>query len=89
MTGVLPKCRSCGAPILWAKTAAGKPIPLNPDPVNTGNIVIRMGPQEGGWVAHYETKAAREERMRDRPAESAYTSHFSNCPQAKGWRNKV
>lgn len=33
-------CRSCGAPVLWAQTPAGKAMPLNPQPVPNGNVLL-------------------------------------------------
>jgi hypothetical protein len=36
-------CRSCRAPIVWAKKADGKPIPLDQVPPSTGNIRIENG----------------------------------------------
>jgi len=32
----LPKCRSCGAPLLWAETNKGKNNPLDPAPDDDG-----------------------------------------------------
>ena len=33
-------CRSCGAPILWRETHAGRRMPIDPEPVADGNVVI-------------------------------------------------
>ena len=72
-------CRTCGAPIIWALTAkSNKWIPLDADPVKDGNIVLTPERQtavylQTGW---------------DRPPSDMkrYRSHFSTCPDAKGWR---
>lgn len=36
------RCRgeNCGRPIRWAVTEAGKPIPIDPDPVDDGPLVM-------------------------------------------------
>lgn len=74
------RCRSCGAPIRWAKTRQGKAMPLDANPTPTGNVVIspdgaarvltRKQVEQGGIVG-------------DR-----YVSHHATCPQAKQWRRE-
>lgn len=32
------ECRSCGAPIIWMRTTAGKRIPVDPDDVDEGDL---------------------------------------------------
>lgn len=64
----MPACRSCGAPILWARTVQGKAIPLDAQRSERGNIELR------GGTAHYVTP--------DINAELRYISHFATCPQA-------
>lgn len=65
-------CRSCGAPVRWERTAAGKPIPLDPEPVPTGNLAFRDDGrvvtclEDGGWP-------------QDAPR---YVTHFATCPNA-------
>lgn len=41
--------RSCGAPILWARTPVGRPIPLDPEPAVDGNV-FREGESVGYGV---------------------------------------
>jgi hypothetical protein len=80
-------CRSCGAPILWVKTEAGKAIPLDPDPIEGGNIIISVQGR-GVEVAHVETEIEKRARLAcPIPAgRTAFISHFATCPQAKKWR---
>lgn len=67
-------CKSCSAPIIWAKTAKGKAMPLDAEPSAKGNIALADG------VAVYLTK--------DALAQAAgwgtplFLSHFVSCPQA-------
>ena len=71
-------CRSCGAPIKWARTPKGRRIPLDPDPVPDGNIVLR------GGVAHVDGPAAGG--FFDDGAGERYVSHFATCPNARSHR---
>ena len=68
-------CKSCGARIVWAKTTTGKSMPLDPDPVAGGNVVLE---RDGvGWVARIVQPDPEFERL---------VSHFATCPNAKAHR---
>lgn len=70
------RCRSCDAPIVFARTIKGRRIPLDAEPNDTtGNIELRQG------IAYVVTDA------RD-PDTHRYTSHFATCPNAGDWRNR-
>lgn len=67
-------CRSCGAAIRWERTVAGKPIPLDPEPRDDGNLGIR----DDGRVYSLGT-----------PGQGAldlgvprFVTHFATCPNA-------
>lgn len=62
------RCRSCGQIIDWAITENGRRMPLDPDPVDTGNLVVVDG------VAH-PPRLGDEELPRR-------VSHFATCPDA-------
>lgn len=62
-------CRSCGAPVRWVKTNTGRPMPLDPEPVPTGNVVMCLG------LAH----VLREDRD---PQVERFNAHFVTCPHA-------
>lgn len=66
----MPTCRSCGAEFEWAKTAAGRHIPLDMGEVADGNLTVL------GGVARSRT--AEDEELK-RPARC---SHFATCPGA-------
>lgn len=70
-------CSSCGAPIIWLRTFAGKSIPVDEVPVPDGNIVV-LGDSDT-----CQTLKKGEETEKPR-----YVSHFATCPQAKDWRKK-
>jgi len=63
-------CKSCGAPVRWAKTRAGKWVMLNPEPRAGGNVEL-----VDGLVAVVPPDGS--ERL---------TAHFSDCPNANGHR---
>jgi hypothetical protein len=69
-------CRSCGAPIRWAVTrATGARIPLNPEPVPGGNIVV----EASGFVRVLG-------RGEEAPPGARFVSHFVTCPFAAAHR---
>lgn len=66
-------CRSCGAPITWAKTDKGKAMPLDAEPTPAGNLEL-----DGGRVRFVTPDA--------NATTSRYTSHFATCPDAVSHR---
>lgn len=78
MIAPLGTCRGCGAKFRWARTEGrGKPIPLDPDPVPDGNIVVT-----DGGIAHF----LRATEMATGPR---YVSHFSTCPKSAHFRRTL
>jgi hypothetical protein len=72
----MSECRTCGAPILWAKTERGKNIPLDPEPREDGNLAVASVP--GGFLARSITSSAPA-LLTGLPR---HVSHFVTCPQA-------
>jgi hypothetical protein len=62
----MPRCRSCKAEIVWAKTSTGRAMPFDAEPKVGGEWEID---EEG--QAHYDPEG-----------ESRFTSHFATCPNA-------
>lgn len=58
-------CRSCEAPIFWARTAKGKAMPVNTKPDPNGKLVVRN--EECRWAKPTD------------PAGLRYTSHYATC----------
>jgi hypothetical protein len=71
----MARCRSCDAPVVWKRTEAGKAMPIDPDPVPGGNVVLLD--DDRVHVLH------ADEAADDVPT---YVSHFATCPNAKGHR---
>lgn len=67
----MAECRSCKAPIIFAKTASEKFIPLDAVPVLGGNVWLKDG---------YAVIDAPS------PTTKAHVSHFATCPEAKKFR---
>lgn len=77
-------CTSCGAPLLWARTENGRPIPLDPEPRDDGNVYVdahsvahvsRRGPTAGQVALGFDSGRR-------------YVSHFVTCPQAEEHRKR-
>jgi hypothetical protein len=74
---VTESCRACDAPLAMTRTPKRTTQPLNPEPVEDGNIVVRDGialsekQAEGFW-----------------PGEPRYKTHFATCPAADTFRRK-
>lgn len=71
-------CRSCGAPITWARTSKGKRIPLDPDPVENGNVVVT---DDGLATVLSVERLANVTGPR-------FVSHFVTCPFARQHRRR-
>lgn len=77
-------CNSCRAPILWTTSfKTGKPSPLNPEPVENGNIEVMPDKNNPSMAISIP---ARPPLIRGDAL--LYVSHFSTCPQSKDWRGK-
>ena len=76
----MPKCKSCGASILWLVTENGKRMPVNAKPVpyrekSDGNLTLLT---PNGRVVKGVLDVTAETK--------GLISHFATCPQAKEWR---
>ncbi len=75
-----PRCRSCSAPILWARTEYGNLIPLDADPIPDGNIAFVDG----------VCKVVRRGELFEPVYEGPYfKTHYATCPQAHEHRRSA
>jgi len=81
LVGEPARCRSCGAPIWWAMTLAGKRMPVDAEPASDGNLALYFRGDTGELMCAVATAAA--ERAGDR-----WVSHFATCRHARRWRRK-
>lgn len=66
------RCRSCGSPVIWITTPAGKMTPLDVVESYRGK----------GWLA-----TAEGWRLVDgTPENPVHAAHFATCPQGQQWR---
>lgn len=76
-------CRSCGKPVVFARTASGKSSPFELDP--NGLWTVESGAAR--YLGAPSDRPAQLELGVIAPPEPArYTSHFATCPQAAAWR---
>ncbi len=71
------RCRSCSAPIFFAKTCTGKNAPIDWTPRPDGNLQV-MCVDELAWILNKDED--------DQANVDHFVSHFATCPQAKKWR---
>ena len=86
----MANCKSCNAPIIWATTQAGRPMPFDKLPVLTGNFFLHTVPkakrgEPEHMAIHVDSDhfAAVHARLHEA---SRYTSHFATCPNASKHR---
>jgi hypothetical protein len=74
---MMPKCKSCGAEILWVTTSSGKKMPIDAAPRKV--IVLLRGPND-----RIDKRVDQETIDKEATAEvvTAYTAHFATCPNA-------
>lgn len=83
------KCKTCGAPIVWIKTFAGKKMPVNEDPVL---VLMSHGTEkfirtDGVMITGCRVGDGYDDYPDDNVVE-AYESHFATCPQANEHRRR-
>lgn len=69
-------CKKCRAAILWATTPAGKAMPVDPEPVFGGNLVLEVDA-----VGMLRTKVVRAAGDVE-----AYVAHFVSCSDPAAFR---
>lgn len=72
-------CGSCGAAIIWAETRAGKPMPVDANRGDVGNVELTT-------LICYPPKWRATVYPVDCPG--LYVSHFATCPNADKHRSK-
>jgi len=58
----IPKCGTCGAPIVWVRTASGKAMPVDASSATVGDLMYIHGKH----VSHFSTcpNASKHRRPR-------------------------
>ncbi len=67
----MAKCRTCGAEIVWKKTAAGRNVPLDPPEKryveNTTSIHRGQVEMRDTWLSHFATCPQADEHRKGKP----------------------
>lgn len=72
-------CQACEAPIRWARTAAGRNMPLNADPDDDGNVYLNT---DGTCVTLAPPMDDEYRALGFR----LYMPHHATCPNADQFR---
>ena len=78
----MAKCRSCGAEIIWIRTASGKSMPCDAAGISYSEVLHPC--VDGNEVLTLVTKAGTIVRTEFDPGgdKIGYISHFATCPNA-------
>lgn len=83
----LSTCRSCEAPIVWAWTANGKRVPLDPEQRPDGNLeIIGDHVDEDGRSAPLVRYLKKGEDLTLLGPGERFVTHFATCPNAEEHR---
>jgi hypothetical protein len=90
---VMSKCTGCGAEIRWINTLAGKPMPVDDqplivafDPASKESYINRRGRVIHGRALSIPTDP--DTYADDAKVFVGYTPHWATCPQAASFRTK-
>lgn len=78
-------CAGCGLAIAWRLTRKGAKIPLDPEPVSTGNVILD---RQGLAVVLDRERIKVLEARADRDRWPRYVSHFATCPNRDQFRRQ-
>ncbi len=80
------RCRACNAPMVWGVTESGAKMPVDPEPVEGGNVIVLSDAGLAGPLV----KVLGEPTLLDGLAEPTvrYVSHFATCPNAEEFRRR-
>lgn len=73
-------CRSCGAPVIWAHTETGSRMPVDPERVQGGNVMLIADVTDDGRMTPNQIAKVVK------PGDGVYVSHFATCPDASQHR---
>lgn len=76
-------CKGCGASIIWIRSARGKPIPCEPDPVP---YWVRPGASKRVVTPNGEVRACEFDGEPNDAYGTGYFPHWANCPAAGKFR---
>jgi hypothetical protein len=84
LSAYVRECRSCGAPIIWARTLTGRAMPVNAEPKEGGNVELSL--RQGHMRATVHTTESVARHLGPQARSELRLAHFATCPQASLWR---
>lgn len=79
----MSRCRSCSAPIVWARTSSGRKIPLDAEPNPDGNVTLDDADPLPRATVHNRDQVSL---LADEP--EWWMPHHATCPNADEWRHR-
>lgn len=86
MSTTMGRCRSCGAQVVWVKTAGGKNMPCNPEHTYYKQT---EGGREKIVTPNGEVLSCTIDIDKEKATGRGYISHFATCPYANVHRRKA
>jgi hypothetical protein len=77
----ITKCKSCQAPIVFARTRDGYDMPLDAEPSENGNALLSNDRK-------VDVLGPLELLLHDREAQPLRVAHFVTCPDGEMWRRR-
>lgn len=75
----MSRCRGCGREILWATTARGRPMPLDPEP-DPGKGRVSLRANQATVLGGHDLATAQ------RQGDDLYVPHWATCPRAADFK---
>ena len=85
--GTPQECRTCKRPIVWVVTEAGKAMPCDLEPSETGQFYL-FRRSDRIEAIHERSRHGSVAKALQR-GQQLYTSHFTTCPAGGGHRKDV
>jgi len=77
------ECNGCHTAIVWVRTARGRPMPLNADPVT-----VDVGALESQRPVLFSIKGEHIPLPAAGEAVTGHLCHFATCPEAEAFRQQ-
>lgn len=84
----MASCSSCGADVIWCTTTKGKSMPVDKEPVDTGNLILEHGAGVPKAIVVGDRGVFDLDDNGGGAPAPRYVSHFVTCPNAQEHRGK-
>lgn len=76
------QCGSCKAAVIWCRTSTGKRMPVDVEPVATGNLMLSADRPTPTVLVVSRTGRTPDQQL-------LYLSHFATCPRSNQQRRRA